>query len=211
VPRYRLVVVDGNSRILLRDSEGAEFSDLGAAKKEAVGWAQDFGRHDFPESIQTWKILIVNEKGEVIITTPLSEVRSCRTPRSWSALGCFVTKFDLSFGSRILAGLLAAAMLIVIGEATLKTGPAPEIAGNYHTASFSIKTSVVAVRFVPNASLVDIAEFLNAYKASLVDGPHTGGFYNVRIANAILPQKDLAQIVARITQEKVVEFAAIAQ
>ena len=64
MPRYFFNVVDGNSKNLLRDSEGAVFSDLGEARKEAVGWAQDFARHDFPKSIQTWKVLVFDENGD---------------------------------------------------------------------------------------------------------------------------------------------------
>ena len=210
VPRYFFNVMEGSSKNLLRDSEGSVFSDLGGARKEAVGWAQDIARHDFPESIP-WKVLVTDENADVVLTVPLSEVRLCRMTRTWLELGRNITKFESSFQSRILVWLVAAAILAVIVQAGLKTAPVTEMGGSYHMASASTESAVVAVRFVANASLVDFTEFLDAYKASLIDGPHSGGFYRLRIANTALPQKEIGQIVGRMAQEKVVEFAAAVQ
>jgi hypothetical protein len=89
--------------------------------------------------------------------------------------------------------------------------PVTDMSGSYRLASASIENVVVAVRFDPNASLVDITEFLDVYKASLVDGPDTGGFFRLRIANTTLPQNEIGKIVNRMAQEKVVEFAALVQ
>jgi uncharacterized protein DUF6894 len=211
VPRYFFNVVEGNSKNLLRDSEGTVFSDLGGARKEAVAWAQDFARHDFPESIQTWRVLVTDENADVVLTVPLSEVRLCKMTRAWLELVRHITRLESSFGSRIVVWLVAAAMLIVIVQASLKTASVTEMSGNYHLASASIENVVVAVRFVPNARLVDITEFLDVYKSTLVDGPDSGGFYRLRIAKTTLPQNEIATIVNRMAQEKVVEFAAVVQ
>jgi hypothetical protein len=211
VPRYFFNVVEGNSKNLLRDSEGTVFSDLGGARKEAVGWAQDFARHDFQDSIQTWRVLVTDENADVVLTVPLSEVRLCKMTRAWLELVRQLTKLESSFGSRIVIWLVAAAMLIVIAQASLKTAPVTDMSGSYRLASASIENVVVAVRFDPNASLVDITEFLDVYKASLVDGPDSGGFFRLRIANTTLPQNEIGKIVNRMAQEKVVEFAALVQ
>ena len=212
MPRYFFNVVDGNSKNLLRDSEGAVFSDLGEARKEAVGWAQDFARHDFPKSIQTWKVLVFDENGDVVLTIPLSEVRLRKMARVWLDLGRKINKNECGFDSRILVWLIAAAILTVILHAHLNTAaPVTGIGGSYHMASASNENAVVAVRFASDASLVDITEFLDAYKASLVDGPHSGGLYKLRIANANLPQNGIGEIVGRMAQEKVVEFVAVVQ
>jgi hypothetical protein len=64
------------------------------------------------------------------------------------------------------------------------------------------------VRFAPRASAADISKFLYAYNASPVDGPRPAGFYRLRIRGATLPQERLAEIVRRMAQVKVVEFAA---
>jgi hypothetical protein len=212
VPRYFFNVVDGNSKNLLRDSEGAIFSDLGEARKEAVGWAQDFARHDFPKSIQTWRVLVFDENGDVVLTVPLSEVRLRKVARVWLDLGRKINKNESSFKSPIRVWLVAAAILTVILQARLNTvARVTEFSGGYHMASASNENAVVAVRFASDASLVDITEFLNAYKAVLVDGPRSGGLYKLRIANANLPQNGIREIVGRMAQEKVVEFAAVVQ
>ena len=146
------------------------------------------------------------------LTVPLSEVRPRKMARVWLDLGRKINKNESSFDSRILVWLVAAAILTVIVQARLNTAaPVTEIGGSYHMASVSNENAVVAVRFVSDASLVDITEFLNAYKASLVDGPHSGGLYKLHIANANLPQNGIGEIVGRMTQEKVVEFAAVVQ
>jgi hypothetical protein len=48
----------------------------------------------------------------------------------------------------------------------------------------------------------------NDAKASLVGGPRPGGFYRLRVADTTLPQAELAKIVGRMGQEKIVGFAA---
>jgi hypothetical protein len=131
--------------------------------------------------------------------------------RAWLELVRQITKLESSFGSRVVIWLVAAAMLIVIAQASLKTAPVTDMSGSYRLASASIENVVVAVRFDPNASLVDITEFLDVYKASLVDGPDSGAFFRLRIANTTLPQNEIGKIVNRMAQEKVVEFAALVQ
>ena len=99
----------------------------------------------------------------------------------------------------------------MIVQAGLKTAPVSGTGGSYQIASASTEDAVVAVRFGQNASLADITKFLNAYKASLVDGPRPGGLYKLRIANTTLSPNEIAKLVGRMAQEKVVEFAVAAQ
>jgi hypothetical protein len=67
------------------------------------------------------------------------------------------------------------------------------------------------VRFVREASVADITAFLETYQASLVGGPRPGDLYRLRVAETALPPAELAKVVSRMMQEKVVEFAAHAQ
>jgi hypothetical protein len=210
VPRYFFNVVEGHSKNLVRDSEGTVLSGLSEARKEAVGWARDFAKHDFHRSIQTWKVVVTGENGEEVLAVPLSEVRPSKMIRAWLDLVGHNAKFESSFGPRILLWLIAAATLAIIVQAAIKTAPVAEN-GGYQTASAPIENAIVAVRFAPQASLADITKFLDAYKASIVDGPRPGGFYRIRIADTTLPQEELAKIVGRIAQETVVELAAVVQ
>src|SRR5271169_1309643 len=63
------------------------------------------------------------------------------------------------------------------------------------------------VRFAREASAGEITHFLEDYQATLVDGPKPGGFYRVRIAVKSLAKEELARIVSRMRQERVVESA----
>jgi hypothetical protein len=211
VPRYFFNVVEGYSKNLVRDSEGAVFSGLSEARKEAVGWAQDFANHDFRGSTESWKIVVADENGDEVLTVPLAEIRPRKMIEAWFDLGRRIAKFESGFGQHIVVWLVAAAMLAIIVQAAIKTVPVAEEGGSYQTASAPTENTIVAVRFVPHASVADITKFLDAYKATLVDGPRPGGFYRLRIVDTTLPQEELAEIVGRIAQEKVVEFAAVVQ
>ncbi len=63
------------------------------------------------------------------------------------------------------------------------------------------------VRFARQASAAEITHFLQNYQAALVDGPTPGGLYRVRIAMTSLAKEELAKIVARMRQDRVVETA----
>jgi hypothetical protein len=63
------------------------------------------------------------------------------------------------------------------------------------------------VRFARQASAGEITNFLQNYQAALVDGPTPGGLYRVRVAMSSLAKEELARIVARMRQDRVVETA----
>ena len=84
--------------------------------------------------------------------------------------------------------------------------------GGYETASApSTDPGVGAftlIRFAPQASGDDITKFLQANKLSMAAGPMTGGLYKVRVSMTGLPKADLAAIVKKLQQDKVVGFIA---
>src|SRR5712692_5253107 len=203
-------MVDGCSTKLVRDSEGAVFPGVSEARKEAVSLARDVARHGFRGSTQTWKVVVTDENGDEVLTVPLSEIRA-RMPRTWFGLGGHIAKLKSNFGPRTFVWLVAAAVLAIIVQAAVTTVLITKQRGSYQTASAPTEGAIVAIRFVPNASMADITKFLDAYKASLVDGPRRDGFYRLRITDTTLPREELAKIVGRMAQEKAVEFAAIVE
>jgi len=207
VPRYFFNVVDGMSKNLMRDSDGIVFSDLSGARDEAVGWARDFARHNFHESIRSWKVIVTDENADVVLTVPLSEVRPRKLTQARLELDRRISKI----GSHVLVLSLAAAIMVVIVQAGHKTATVKETGGGYELASVSTESSVLAVRFSPNASLIDITKFLDAYKASLFEGPGPGGVYKLRIASTSQPQLEIRALIGRMEKEKVVEFIAAVQ
>jgi hypothetical protein len=78
---------------------------------------------------------------------------------------------------------------------TLEPAPAPRAAqaGSY-----------VLVRFAPTASASDITQFLDANKASIVDGPRPGGLYRLRVAAG--SQDEFGRIVAAMQSSKLIGF-----
>lgn len=67
--------------------------------------------------------------------------------------------------------------------------------------------SFAMVRFARQASAGEITDFLQHYQAALVDGPTLGGLYRVRVATTSLPRGEVARIVGRMREERVVEYA----
>jgi hypothetical protein len=207
VPRYFFNVVDGMSKNLMGDSDGIVFSDLSGARKEAVGWARDFARHNFHESIQAWKVVVTDENADVVLTVPLFEVRPSKLTRACLELDRRISKLGL----HVMVLSLAVAIVAVLVQAGVKTATVNETGGGYELASASSESTVLAVRFAPNASLVEITKFLDAYKASLFDGPRPGGFYRLRLASTSLPDGEIEAVIGRMAKEKVVEFVAVVQ
>jgi hypothetical protein len=80
----------------------------------------------------------------------------------------------------------------------------------YQTASAPTNGAVVVVRFVAQATPADITGFLGTYKASVIREPRGVGFYRVRVSDA-RSQEELSKLVARMAQEKVVDFIAVEQ
>jgi Domain of unknown function (DUF6894) len=205
VPRYFFNMVDGSSRNLVKDSDGAEFLDLNEARKEAVGLARDVARHGFQGSA-IWQVVVTDESGREVLTIPLSEIRA---PRIWLDLGRTIAHLGARFGTRAFVWLVVVAVLAVIVLAAIAPFRGREQGATYRTASAPTEEAVVAVRFVADAHAADITEFLETYRASVVGGPRPGGFYRLSLTDKALPQEELAKTVGRMTREKIVEFAAI--
>jgi hypothetical protein len=129
-------------------------------------------------------------------------------------LGSRIGEFLASLSPRTLAWSATAAALAIVLQAgfladimlkeTKTTG--------YETASApSTDPGVGAftlIRFAPQASSDDITKFLEANKLSIAAGPMAGGLYKVRVAVTGIPKGELANIVKKLQQDKVVGFIA---
>jgi hypothetical protein len=207
MPRYFFNMVDGSSRNLVKDSDGAEFRDLSEARKEAVGLARDVARHGFQGSA-IWQVVVTDESGRDLLAIPLSQIRSSRIA-SWIDLGRHMAHVEARFGTRAFVALVVAAMLTLITLAALTTLRGRDQNGSYRVASAPGEGAIVAVRFAADAHVADITEFLETYKASVIGGPRPGGFYRLSLADRALPPEEIARTVGRMTRERIVEFAAI--
>ena len=123
-----------------------------------------------------------------------------------------IAEFFAGLSPRTLAWSGAAAALVillqagVIGDFVFKekgweTSGVP--------ASAPADGSHVLIRFQPQATAADIASFLTANKLSIVEGPSSGSMlYRVRVAETKLAKPELAAIVNKLQNDKVIGFIA---
>ena len=129
-------------------------------------------------------------------------------------LGARVSEFFASLSPRTLAWSAGAAAIAILLQAGLIAGITikEKSAGGYETASApSTDPGVGAftiIRFAPQATQDDVTKFLEANKLQVAAGPMSGGLYKVRVAVTGLPKAELARIVKKLQEDKVVGFIA---
>jgi anti-sigma factor RsiW len=130
-----------------------------------------------------------------------------------------LSAFAASLSPRTLAYAGAAAVLAIVLQAAVITSTLvvqPDASG-YRTVAIERGTPTEAgafaqIRFNPQATAADITKFLEANKATIVSGPAAGtGMYRVRLSMTALPKEQLAEIVKRLQQDKVVGLATPAE
>lgn len=130
-------------------------------------------------------------------------------------LGSRIAEFFASLTPRTVAWSATAAAIAILLQAALIAGIVIKDHGansGYETASApSTDPGVGAftiVRFAPQASSDDITRFLEANKLQIASGPASGGLYKVRVSMTAMPKADLARIVKKLQEDKVVGFIA---
>jgi hypothetical protein len=95
--------------------------------------------------------------------------------------------------------------------ALARIASAPKTGATYQLASVSTRGQIVAIRFVAQATEVEIKDFLETYQASIVEPGRSGGFYRLGISHAPIAQEEFAKLVARMKQDKIIELVAVQQ
>jgi hypothetical protein len=132
-------------------------------------------------------------------------------------LGARVAEFFASLSPRTLAWSASVAAIAILLQAGLIATVVmkDQSAGGYVTASApSTDPGIGAftlIRFAPQASGDDITKFLEANKFSVAAGPMAGGLYKVRVGMTGLPKAELANIVKKLQDDKVVGFIAMTE
>ena len=132
-------------------------------------------------------------------------------------IGARVAEFFASLSPRTLAWSASAAALAILLQAGLIASVVikDKSTAGYETASApSTDPGVGAftlIRFAPQASSDDITKFLATNKLQVAAGPIAGGLYKVRVAVTGLPKAELATIVKKLQEDKVVGFIATAE
>jgi hypothetical protein len=142
------------------------------------------------------------------------DAEPARSPAASLNLGSRIGEFFASLSPRTLAWSASAAAIAILLQAGLLADIMQKETktGGYETASApSTDPGVGAftlIRFAPQASSDDITKFLEANKLSIAAGPMAGGLYKVRVAVTGIPKGELAAIVKKLQQDKVVGFIA---
>lgn len=136
-----------------------------------------------------------------------------RRPVASFNLGGRIGEFFSSLSPRTLAWSASAAAIAILLQAGLLADiMLKEKTGGYQTASAPTTDPGVGtftlIRFAPQATSDDITKFLEANKLSIAAGPVAGGLYKVRVAVTGIPKDELARIVKKLQEDKVVSFIA---
>lgn len=206
--RYFFHVVDEDTANLVRDSEGASFSNIDEAKKEATGLARDIVGHRLYGS--AWQVVVTDDNGQPVMTVPFAKIRPHRM-KDWLDRLRGIFTYEPKLRPHVFTWLLTAALFATIMQAMILNGRVGELGNSYRITASAREGSIVHVRFVSQASVADVSKFLDTYKASLVGGPQSAGLYQLQLSDISSRPAELKRIVNRITHEKIVSFASAAQ
>jgi len=129
-------------------------------------------------------------------------------------LGSRISEFFASLTPRTLALASGAAVLAILVQAGFIAGVMlnETKTGSYQTASAPTTApdagTFALIRFAPQASADDVTKFLETNRLSIASGPTAGGLYKVRVAVTGIPKGELARIVKKLQEDKVVGFIA---
>jgi hypothetical protein len=129
-------------------------------------------------------------------------------------LGARIVAFFAGLSPRTLAWSAAAAVFAILLQAAVIAGILlnEKASDDYRTAStptgIAGEGSDVLLRFKPQASAAQIADFLETNKLSIVGGPSAGGLYRARVSTTKLAKPELTRIVKTLQDSEVVGFIA---
>jgi anti-sigma factor RsiW len=138
-----------------------------------------------------------------------------RRPAASLVFAARVTEFFASFSPRTLAFAGSAAVLAILLQAGIIASVVIKETktSGYETASAPTtppagEGAFTLIRFAPQATQDDVTKFLESNKFAIASGPIAGGLYKVRVSMTALPKADLANLVKKLQDEKVVTFIA---
>ena len=141
-----------------------------------------------------------------------------RKPSASLNISAGISRFFAKLSPRALAwsaGLGALALLVqagVIGAVLMNNQP-----GSFQTASLSMNEPVTRalgpeappralVRFAADARVADITALLDSYQASIIDGAK-GGMFRLQFGTRAMPRDEVAALMSRLQNEKIVNLA----
>lgn len=150
------------------------------------------------------------------------DAEPARKPSGSVQFSARIAAFLASLSPRTLAfsaALGALALLLqagVIGAMLAKqtgTFQSASLAGAKDTVTSTSgqqATARVFVRFTPDARVSDITAFLDANQAAIIDST-AGGMFRVQFGDKAMSRQEIAALVTRLQNEKIIQLAAAAQ
>jgi hypothetical protein len=127
-----------------------------------------------------------------------------------------VAEFFARLSPRTLATAAALGAMALLLQAGLIGAVLMKQSGSFRTASLSSnerqseRGPFALVRFTPDARIADITAFLDTYHASIVDGAKSGMF-RLQFAGSAMSQQDVAGLMTKLQNEKIISLAVAAQ
>jgi anti-sigma factor RsiW len=141
------------------------------------------------------------------------DAEPARAPSVTTTLSARVAEFFASLSPRTLAySATAAAVALLLQAGVIGAVLVKQSQGNFESAAYQaqIDSGVRAlVRFAPEARISDITRFLDSYNASILGGPKAGMF-SVQFEKR-MTKDEIASLLKKVEQEKIVSFVAPAQ
>jgi hypothetical protein len=139
-----------------------------------------------------------------------------RKPHGALNISVRVTEFFARLSPRTLAAAAAVAAAALLLQAGMIGAVLMKQSGTFQTASLSSnerqsdRGPIALVRFTPDARVADITAFLDTYHASIVDGAK-GGMFRLQFAGDAMSQQDIAGLMIKLQNEKIISLAVAAQ
>jgi hypothetical protein len=134
------------------------------------------------------------------------DAEPARKPKVSFDLAGRIAEFIASFSPRTLAMAGAVgALAIVLQAGVITTGLIKHEAGtevaskpmDVQLASVEGDGTLAGIRFAPKAEALQIAAFLTANKASMIDGPTAGGIFTIRLPETGKAKEDHIKLMAQ--------------
>jgi anti-sigma factor RsiW len=144
------------------------------------------------------------------------DAEPARTPYASFNISSRVAEFFAGLSPRTLATAAAVGAMALLLQAGVIGAVLMKQSGSFQTASLSSnerqseRGPFALVRFTPDARVADITAFLETYHASIVDGAKSGMF-RLQFAGSAMSQQDIAGLMTRLQNEKIISLAVAAQ
>ena len=142
------------------------------------------------------------------------ERKSARAPTERHGLNAWIRDLLTPRAFALAAGAAGIIIMLQVGVITTLMLRDRGDTGSFETASAPASAtrgfeigSFALVRFAPQANIADISRFLDSKDAMIVDGPHPGNMYRVRVARTSVGKDELERLVKEFQSSDLVSMA----